>query len=73
MIYKPDQKVMQAFRAMRGNQNFEVILKFLKDCRDRTDAEGRSEPQEHRLRWNQGSTKTIDEIIRLYEESKQLS
>ena len=72
MIYRPSKEVMQSFRALRGNVNFERILGFLVECKQRTDDEGRSEPEEHKLRWNQGSTKMVDEIIRLYEESKQI-
>ena len=72
MIFKPAPEVMMSFRALRGNVNFERILDFLLECKTRTDDEGRQELNEVKLRWNQGSTKTIDEILRLYSESKQM-
>jgi len=72
MIYKPDKKVMMAFRNLRGNPNFMTILGFLEDCRDRTDHEGRKSVEEYKLRWNQGGTQVIEELLTLYEESKKI-
>jgi hypothetical protein len=72
MIFKPDKKVMLAFRNLRGNPNFMTILEFLGDCRDRTDHEGHKTVEEYKLRWNQGGGQVIDEILFLYDESKKI-
>ena len=61
-----------AFRSLRGNPNFEVILKYLEDCSRQLDKDSRRMPEEYRIRLNAGGAEVIDEIITLYEESKRL-
>jgi hypothetical protein len=63
---------MMAFRNLRGDPSFLTILKFLEECRDRTDHEGRKTVEEHQVRWNQGGTQVLDEILTLHAESKKL-
>jgi hypothetical protein len=63
---------MKAFANLRGNANFATVLKFIKDCVDRTDDEGREVPEEYKLRWNQGATRDLNEILKLAEMSKRL-
>lgn len=72
MIYKPEPPVMKAFANLRGNSNFMTILKFIRDCRDRTDAEGRTAIEEYKMRWCQGGSQDLSEILKLFEMSKQL-
>lgn len=69
---KPDTKVMQAFAALRANPHFLAILEYLENCKRTSDDEHRTIAEEYRVRWNQGGTRVVDEILRLYEESKRL-
>ena len=63
---------MRAFANLRGNANFMTVMEFIENCRDRTDNEGRNQPEEYRLRWNQGATQDLTELMKLFEESKQM-
>lgn len=72
MIYKPEPKIMKAFANLRGNPNFMTILEFIKKCRDRTDEESRTTIDEYKLRWCQGGSQDLSEILKLFEMSKQL-
>lgn len=72
MIYKPDEKVMKAFAALRSNENFKVISLYLADCLDRTDQDCRKTVEEHKVRWLQGQAQDLDELLRLIERSRKL-
>ena len=72
MISRPSAKVMQNFRALRGNPNFEAILKFLEDSSRQLDKDSRHCPEDYKVRLKQGGAEVIDEILTLYEESKRL-
>lgn len=61
-----------SFRALRGNPNFEKILKYLEDCSRQLDKDARKLPEEYRVRMHAGGAEVIDEIITLYQESQRL-
>lgn len=61
-----------SFRALRGNHNFEAILKYLEGCMRNLDKESRVTPEEYMARLKSGGAQAIDEILTLYEESKRL-
>lgn len=72
MIFKPEPKVMQAFASLQSNANFMTVMKFIQDCRDRTDDEGRKQPEEFRVRWCQGGSQDLTELLNLSEMSRKL-
>jgi len=72
MIYKPDQKTMQAFANLKGNQNFKMILLWLADCLARTYEDGSTAKEEYMVRWCQGQSRDLNEILKIAEESKRL-
>jgi hypothetical protein len=63
MLYKPDVKVIEAFRNLEGNPNFMTILEWFQSGLDRTDHEGRSAVEEYRIRWNQGGTQVLEKVF----------
>lgn len=72
MIYKPEPKVMEAFARLRGNPNFMTIMEFVRDCRDRTDREGAKHAEEYKVRWAQGASQDLTELLNLLDMSKSL-
>ena len=72
MIYKPPQPVMQALARLRGSQDFKVFMEFVRECRDRTDKEGRKAKENYLARWHQGGSQDLSEILDLFELSKRL-
>jgi hypothetical protein len=65
MLYKPDAKVIAAFRQLEGNPSFMTILEWFQSGLDRTDHEGRKAVEEYRLRWNQGGTQVLEMVMEI--------
>ena len=72
MLFKAEPKVIAAFKVLEGNPSFMTILQYLKDNRERIDQEGRKQTEEYRLRWNQGATQVIDDLLAHRETAKTL-
>jgi hypothetical protein len=72
MIYKPTMDVLTAVAKLRGNQNFEAFMRFIRECRDRTDREGSKAREVYLARWHQGGSQDLTEILDMYELSKKL-
>jgi hypothetical protein len=72
MIYKPEKDVMIAFSRLRGNPNFETFIKFIRECRDRTDREGSKAVEDYSVRWHQGGSQDLTEILDLFNLSRGL-
>ena len=70
MLYKPDDKVVQAFGNLEGNPSFMTILEWFQSGLDRTDHEGRKSVEEYRLRWNQGGTQVLEKVFEIRELAK---
>jgi hypothetical protein len=70
MLYKPDVKVIEAFRNLEGNPSFMTILAWFQSGLDRTDHEGRKTVEEYRLRWNQGGTQVLETVFEIREIAK---
>lgn len=71
MLYKPDAKVVQAFRNLEGNPSFMTILEWFQDGLDRTDHEGRKAIDEYRVRWNQGGGQVLETVFETRELAKK--
>ncbi len=70
MLYKPDDKVVRAFRNLEGNPSFMTLLEWFQEGLDRTDHEGRKAIEEYRLRWNQGGTQVLEKVFEVRELAK---
>lgn len=70
MLYKPDEKVVQAFKNLEGNPSFMTILEWFQSGLDRTDHEGRKAVEEYRLRWNQGGTQVLEKVMEVRRQAK---
>lgn len=63
---------MVCFARLRGNPAFMTIMDFVRECRDRTDRESSKYPEEYKVRWAQGATQDLTELLKLLEQSKDL-
>jgi len=48
------------------------IMDFIRDCRDRTHEESSKYPEEYKVRWAQGATQDLTELLKLLDMSKDL-
>lgn len=58
--------------ALRSNDNFQVVVKYLANCLQQTEQDMRKCADEVRLRWLQGGAQDIEEFLHLIEQSKRL-
>lgn len=72
MIYKPDQNVLRALAALQSNGNFQVFVKYLDECLQKTDADNRKSVEEYKARWLQGQAQDLAELLSLIDISKRL-
>ena len=72
MICKPDPQELRAFASLRGDPNFKVILEYFERSLRQIDDDSRKHAEEFRVRWAQGGTQVLSEILALHEESKRL-
>lgn len=72
MIYKPDQDVMRALNRLASSQDFKKVLLWLAECLDRSRDDMADIKEEFRMRWYQGASQDLDEILKTAETAKRV-
>lgn len=72
MLTKPDRTVLSAFSQLQSDQDFQIVLKYLRESLDALKTDAAYSKEEHILRWNQGAIQALIQITDTAENAREL-
>lgn len=72
MILKPDKRVLSALSTLQNDQDFQTVIEHLKVSLETLKQDSAYQKDETLLRWNQGATQALGELLQLAQDSRDL-
>lgn len=71
MLKQSPDRVISALASLEGNADFEVFVGWLEESQAELQAESRHTKDEVVLRWQQGASQTLDDLMRKIRSARQ--